>query len=233
LDNGVSFFDGEGSSSLGGDQISLQSSDTFVGSGELSTESEQLGHQGLVFASCSGDLVLGGSQVSGGSLGGGHDLVELGLVPRIGVLSSGGLHDGLVLAADVAEGKGQLVGESGSEGIGAQVDGHQSLHLFFVEIGQESDLILLGRKKRFELNASDDFGIACLLGSGKLLLEGGDGSLESTEFDFHGRAVLSEEVDLRISFRDHLLELGDGFLRDQVSLIFGGVESGQFGDLGL
>ena len=59
-------------------------------------------------------------------------------------LSSGGLHDGLVLAADVAEGKGQLVGESGSEGIGAQVDGHQSLHLFFVEIGQESDLILLG-----------------------------------------------------------------------------------------
>ena len=31
-------------------------------------------------------LGLGGSQVSGGSLGGGHDFVELGLVPSIGVL---------------------------------------------------------------------------------------------------------------------------------------------------
>ena len=34
-------------------------------------------------------LSLGSSQVSSGSLGGGHDFIEFGLVPSIGVLKDG------------------------------------------------------------------------------------------------------------------------------------------------
>ena len=59
-------------------------------------------------------------------------------------LSSGGLHDGLVFSSDVAESEGQLVGESGGEGVRAQVNGQQSLDLLFVHARQESDLVILG-----------------------------------------------------------------------------------------
>ena len=59
-------------------------------------------------------------------------------------LSSGGLHDGLVFSSDVAESKGQFVGESGGKGVRAQVNGHQGLDLLFVHASQESDLVVLG-----------------------------------------------------------------------------------------
>merc|ERR1719414_1895057 len=205
----------------------------LVGGSELGAESDQLSLQALVLATGSSDLGLGGSQVSGGSLGGGHDFVELGLVPSISVLSSGGLHDGFVFATDVTESKSQLVGEGRGESIRAQVDGHQGLDLLFVHVGQEGDLVILGREEGFKFDASDNFGISGLLGSRQVLLEGGDLGLKSADLSLHGGDVLGQEVDLGISLRDHLLQFGDILLGDEMGLVFSGVKSRQFSDLGL
>ena len=64
--------------------------------------------------------------------------------PSLTHLSPGGLHDGFVFPSDVSEGESQLVGEGGGEGVGAQVDGHQRLYLLFVQVRQESNLVVLG-----------------------------------------------------------------------------------------
>merc|ERR1712131_415622 len=194
VDDSVALFDGEGSSGSRGGHLSLQGGNALVGGSKLGAESDQLSLQALVLATGSSDLGLGGSQVSGGSLGGGHDFVELGLVPSIGVLSSGGLHDGFIFTTDVTESKSQLVGEGRGEGIRAQVDGHEGLDLLFVHVGQEGDLVILGREEGFKFDASDNFGI---------------------------------------SLRDHLLQFGDILLGDEMGLVFSGVKSRQFSDLGL